>query len=166
MNSTLEDKERTYRLWALYVMRDILKAMKTQQVGRSISYTKSGKKKINISTGDLRKTMRYKLYNASGGNMEKIEFFFNYYATFVDLGAGREYTYESQRSAGAYDKKYNYKRKYAEQDPDKRDTKPPKPFMLPIFNQEVYILSNIITDKYQEFIRFYLFEDYAADINI
>lgn len=153
------DKRKTYSLWAVYTMRSILKAIQRQKVGFRTVYTKSGQKKILESTSSLKRSIGFRIFNAAGGDVEKIEFFFNYYATFVDLGVGRGHSFASQSKKGAYDKRYNYRRQYAEQDPLKADTKPPKPFMLPIFNQEVYILSNIIVDRYEEFIQYHLFTD-------
>ena len=40
------------------------------------------------STGDSYRSIYARVYNAAGGNTEKISFFFNYYLYFVDMGVG------------------------------------------------------------------------------
>lgn len=57
------------------------------------------------SSGDSFRSIYARVYNAAGGNTEKISFFFNYYLYFVDMGVGGGHPIEKvDRSSKA---KYN-----------------------------------------------------------
>ena len=41
------------------------------------------------SSGDLNRSFKYKVIAASRGNVDRIEFAFNYYGKFLDMGVGK-----------------------------------------------------------------------------
>ncbi|MCX6250012.1 MAG: hypothetical protein NTX61_04595 [Bacteroidetes bacterium] len=41
------------------------------------------------SSGDLYRSFKFKVIAASGGNVDRIEFAFNYYGKFLDMGVGK-----------------------------------------------------------------------------
>lgn len=62
----------------------IMKNFKTLEIGK---YNPSNKRR-NRSTGALERSIFWKVYNESGGDMAKVTFFFNHYAVFVETGTG------------------------------------------------------------------------------
>ena len=49
--------------------------------------------KFNFSddVGHLKKSLRFKIFKEANGDRGKVEFFFNTYGRFVDMGVGKEY---------------------------------------------------------------------------
>lgn len=91
-------KERKLDLtyWAEGVVKRLKTNFETQKIfprgfpgpypGAARKQLKNGK--FEGSTGDAFRSIYAKVYNAAGGNTEKISFFFNYYLYFVDMGVG------------------------------------------------------------------------------
>lgn len=91
-------KERKLDLtyWAEGVVKRLKTNFDTQNIfpygypgpypGAARKQLKNGK--FEGSTGDAFRSIYAKVYNAAGGNTEKISFFFNYYLYFVDMGVG------------------------------------------------------------------------------
>lgn len=62
----------------------IMKNFKTLEIG----IYNPNNKRTKRSTGALERSVFWKVYNESGGNMAKVTFFFNHYAVFVETGTG------------------------------------------------------------------------------
>jgi len=86
--------------------------------------------------GVLQKSIDYKIFNASGGNMEKIVFFYEYIAVFVETGTGNGQEYDSSKLKSSYKSgtKY-YKSRHGEREP--------KPFINPLIRQRAFALGAI-----------------------
>ncbi len=52
---------------------------------KNLSRMKIGKR----SSGELFRSFQYKVIGSAGGDIQRIEFAFNYYGKFVDMGVGR-----------------------------------------------------------------------------
>lgn len=61
------------------------------------------------STGELAKSIQYHLVGASGGDISKIQFLYNKYGMFVDMGVGNGKDLGSKQTRGA-DKYYRTKK--------------------------------------------------------
>lgn len=90
------EKKLDLTYWAEGVVKRLRMNFETQNIfpkgypgpypGASRKQTKDGK--FQGSTGDAFRSIYARVYNAAGGNTEKISFFFNYYLYFVDMGVG------------------------------------------------------------------------------
>lgn len=86
--------------------------------------------------GTLARSIHYKIYNAAGGNPEKITFFYNYYSIFVEKGLGPGQKYDKSKLSNPF---YSGK-KYA---PRKEGEREPKPFIIPLIKQRSFALGSI-----------------------
>jgi hypothetical protein len=66
--------DETLKAWAEIVIKIWRRKIVELKIGQS---------------GQLYDTLNHTLIRAAGGNVEKIEFLFNYYGSFVDMGVGR-----------------------------------------------------------------------------
>lgn len=125
-----ESKNEMLEIWALNVLDRILKEMKVQKISPyNPDYEGSGKlaESINID-----KTV----FNAAGGDIEKITFFYEYYALFVETGTMKGQPYSREK----LNKPYKEGTKYAK---DKKGIRAPKPFLFALLNQRVFSLQKI-----------------------
>lgn len=140
--------ELTY--WAEGVVKRLKKNFDTQNIfpygypgpyPGSSTITKNGQR-IQNSTGDAFRSIYAKVYNAAGGNTEKISFFFNYYLYFVDMGVGAGQPIEAvDRSDKA---KYN---KLYKAWPD-RGERQSRPAFAMEFRYQIFKLSAIVSAYY------------------
>ncbi len=92
----------------------------------------------------LIKSLHYKIYNASGGDMTKIIFTMENYGRYIDVGVGKGEKYTRQKhnpifwSGQKYPETAGYKYQV-------------KPWMYPIFKQRVFALARILERKYNEY---------------
>lgn len=90
------DKKLDLTYWAEGVVKRLKLNFDTQNIfpyGHPGPYPGASRVKqkdgtMTGSTGDAFRSIYAKVYNAAGGNTEKISFFFNYYLYFVDMGVG------------------------------------------------------------------------------
>ena len=94
------------------------------------------------STGDAFRSIYAKVYNAAGGNTEKVSFFFNYYLYFVDMGVGAGQPIE----AVDRDAKARYNRLYKPW-PDKGDRQS-RPAYAMEFRHQLFKLTTIVSAYY------------------
>ena len=93
-----KDKRLDLTYWAQGVVNRLKLNFETQKIfprgfpgpypGSSVQKDKKGN--YTGSTGDAFRSIYARVYNAAGGNTEKISFFFQYYLYFVDRGVGAE----------------------------------------------------------------------------
>lgn len=126
-----ESKIEILELWAFNLLKRILKEMGTQQISPNNPDYKG--------TGQLQRSIDFKIYNAAGGDVEKITFFYEYYALFVEIGVQKGQSYDQ----GKLSKPFYSGSKYAEKKPNRR---PPKPFLSVLINQRTFALQQI-TDR-------------------
>lgn len=93
-------------------------------------------------TGQLYDTLNHTIIRESGGNIEKIEFMFNYYGSFVDMGVGRGMPTGSKDDNPQYSKYRNergqlhiYRRKA-------------KKWYSPVMYRELITLRELLAEKY------------------
>ena len=134
--------------WAEGVVKRLKKNFDTQNIfpyGNPGPYPGSpvkSDKYPNGSTGDAFRSIYAKVYNAAGGNTEKISFFFNYYLYFVDMGVGGGQPIEKvDRSDKA---KYN---KLYKPWPDAGDRQSRPAFAME-FRYQLFKLSTIVSAYY------------------
>lgn len=88
-----KEKRLDLTYWAEGVVKRLKTNFGTQKIfpyGYPGPYPGAARKhgKFDGSTGDAFRSIYAKVYNAAGGNTEKVSFFFNYYLYFVDMGVG------------------------------------------------------------------------------
>lgn len=95
-----------------------------------------------VSSGDAFRGIYAKVYNAAGGNTEKISFFFNYYLYFVDMGVGAGQPIEAVDRS----EKARYNRKY--KDWDDRGDRQSRPAFAMEFRYQLFKLGTIVSAYY------------------
>lgn len=134
------DKKLDLTYWAEGVVKRLKINFDTQNIfpyGSPGPYPGSPK-----STGDAFRSIYAKVYNAAGGNTEKISFFFNYYLYFVDMGVGAGQKIEAvERSEDA---KYN--RLY--KDWNDRGERQSRPAFAMEFRYQIFKLGSIVNAYY------------------
>lgn len=123
-----DDRNMLFINWADNVLQRILQEMVTQEID-PFNPDYSGDEK-------LRRSINYKIHNASGGNIEKITFLYEYYALFVEYGLGRGESYDRSKLNAPFKSgtKYAYK---------KPGIRAPKPFLFSLMNQRVFSLQKL-----------------------
>lgn len=131
-----EDKERMLSDWAANVLKRIFKEMAVQEVNpfNPDYYDEESR---------LRQSIDYKFVNASGGDVEKIVFLYEYYALFVEYGIGRGEPYDKSKLTNSF----HSGTKYAKKQPSIR---PPKPFFFSIINQRTFSLQKLVENVLSE----------------
>lgn len=94
------------------------------------------------STGDAFRSIYAKVYNAAGGNTEKISFFFNYYLYFVDMGVGAD------QPIGAVDRSDKAKYNKLYKDWDDRGERQSRPAFAMEFRYQLFKLGTIVSAYY------------------
>lgn len=124
-----ESRAKILHRWAANVIRRWIKEIEYQ----------------NITDPDrLEKSLKYKIYNAAGGDMTKIIFTMANYGRYLDVGVGKGEKYKREKhnpifwSGQKYPETAGYKHQV-------------KPWMYPIFKQRVYALARILERKYSEY---------------
>ncbi|MDR1980380.1 MAG: hypothetical protein LBQ39_02010 [Tannerellaceae bacterium] len=127
-----EKREEVLKAWAENLIHRILKEMEVQQITPYNSKYPKGYK----GKGDLKKSIDYKVWNASAGNPEMITFFYSYIGLFVETGTGKDEKYSYQKLSQPFKsgKKY-YKSKHGEREP--------KPFISVLIKQRAFALGSI-----------------------
>lgn len=136
-----ESRAKILHRWAASVIKRWIKEMEYQNV------TDSDK---------LMKSLKYKIYNASGGDQTKIVFTLLNYGRFVDLGVGRGEKYTKRK----HDPTFHSGQPYP--------TTPGynfqvKPWFLPLFKQRVYSLARILERKYGEYAQLMIIQNISPD---
>ena len=144
------EKKLDLTYWAEGVVKRLKTNFDTQNIfpygypgpypGAARKQTKNGK--FEGSTGDAFRSIYAKVYNAAGGNTEKISFFFNYYLYFVDMGVGAGQPIEAvDRSDKA---KYNRLYKTWKDTGDRQS----RPAFAMEFRYQLFKLSTIVSAFY------------------
>lgn len=126
------------RLWAEGVYKNIRANFETQKVFPFKPYPDSPD-----ASGSLYNSLYWKISNAAGGDTQKIDFFFNYYGLFVDLGVGRGQKYAQVDNAdpSVYGKRYKIWKG--------RGDRQSRPTILREIRQEVRMLRNSLAARYE-----------------
>lgn len=126
------------RLWAEGVYRNIRANFETQRVFPFKPYPDSPE-----SSGSLYNSLYFKVSNAAGGDTTKIDFFFNYYGLFVDLGVGRgqKYAQVDNAAPSVYGKRYKEWKK--------KGDRQSRPILLREFRQEIRMLRAALASRYE-----------------
>lgn len=144
VKQAVRDKKLDLTYWAEGVVKRLKLNFDTQNIypyGDPGPYPGSPK-----STGDAFRSIYAKVYNAAGGNTEKISFFFNYYLYFVDMGVGGGQPIERvDRSEKA---KYNRLYKPWDDTGDRQS----RPAFAMEFRYQLFKLSYIVSAYYGELI--------------
>ena len=82
-----QTREKTLEIWAANVIQRWIKEMEYQNISNS---------------SKLEKSLKYKIYNASGGDQTKIVFTLLNYGRFVDLGVGRGEKYTKKKHQSVF----------------------------------------------------------------
>ena len=139
--SPSQTREQTLEIWAANVIHRWIKEMEYQNISNS---------------SKLERSLKYKIYNASGGDQTKIVFTLLNYGRFVDLGVGRGEKYTKRkhqpvfRSGESYPETPGYHYQV-------------KPWFLPIFKQRVYSLAKILERKYSEYAQLMIIQTISPD---
>lgn len=136
-----DTKVEILEIWAQNLIKRILKEMRIQEISPdNPDYKGSGKLQESIDFAPLDR----KIFNAAGGDDEKITFFYEYYGLFVELGTQKGQPYSKEKLS----KPFYSGRKYASK---KAGVRPPKPFLFGLVNQRVYslqmILERVVTEN-------------------
>lgn len=105
---------QTLERWAWYTLQSIRDNFRIQRISPFYPYSPAGKKgksnPFRESTGNLYNSIFYKILNAAGNDHAKVDFFFNYYALYVDLGVGRGQSYSQVDNAQKRKRHKRYKK--------------------------------------------------------
>lgn len=91
------------------------------------------------SSGELFRSFQYKVIGSAGGDIQRIEFAFNYYGKFVDMGVGRGTRLGDQPMSGT-------KRRFADKFPGAGRV--PKKWYSKTFYAESQRLAEILQKEY------------------
>lgn len=132
-----DSREEALEQWAANVIRRWIKEMDYQAV---------------TDSRELERSLKYKVYNAAGGDQTKIVFTLLNYGRFIDLGVGRgeKYTKKKHRPVFYSGRKYPETPGYSYQ---------VKPWLMPLFKQRVYSLAKILERKYNEYAELMIFQN-------
>ena len=145
-----KEKRLDLTYWAEGVVKRLKTNFDTQNIfpygypgpypGAARKQTKDGR--FEGSTGNAFRSIYAKVYNAAGGNTEKISFFFNYYLYFVDMGVGAGRPIETvDRSDKA---KYNRLYKTWKDTGDRQS----RPAFAMEFRYQIFKLSTLVSAYY------------------
>lgn len=142
-----DTKSKILQLWSDNLMDRIQSEMSIQQISPFNPKYKGD--------GILQKTIDYKIYNAAGGNAEKIVFFYEYISMFVETGTGNGQEYDASKLNAPFKSgsKY-YKSKHGEREP--------KPFITPLIKQRSFALGAIAARTLAEEISAKILYDFSV----
>lgn len=131
-----DDKNKMLINWADNVLKRIFKEMETQEINpfNQDYYNEESR---------LKRSIDFKIHNASGGDIEKITFLYEYYALFVEYGIGRGESYDKSKLIDPF----RSGTKYAKKQPGIRS---PKPFFFSIINQRTFSLQKLAENVLSE----------------
>lgn len=102
--------EQRLEKWAWETYEAIRANFKTQRINPYPPYITPNAKDMpnRYSTKALYNTLYYKVLNAAGRDQAKVDFFFNYYGLFVEMGVGRgqKYSQVDNAATARYNKRY------------------------------------------------------------
>lgn len=129
--------------WAWYTLQSIKDNFRIQRISPFYPYTPVGKNNpFKQSTGNLYNSIYYKVLNAAGGDRSRVDFFFNYYALFVDLGVGRGQKYDHVDNAQRRKRSKRYKPWKGQGDRQSR------PAVIPELRYQSLRLSRLMAMRY------------------
>lgn len=138
---TLEQK---LEKWAWETYMAIRVNFATQKINPFPPYLTENKKDMpnRYSTRSLYDTLYYKVLNAANGDKARVDFFFNYYGLFVEMGVGRgqKYSQVDNSAPARYNKQYKPWRK--------KGDRQSRPAIVMEINFQVGRLAMILSNRY------------------